>query len=76
MFLNQYIDNPNEPQNIPNKTKAALKKMAMEQELYARMVMIRLRDSDDKKENKKLRNITSKENQKYQDVGSILIMSG
>ena len=48
----------------------------MENGLYAEVVMIRQRESDDKKEIKKTKNITSKGNQKYQDVGLILIMSG
>ena len=50
--------------------------MATEQGLYAQVVMIRRRESDDKKEKEKTNNTTSKENQKDQEVGSILIMSG
>ena len=48
----------------------------MEQGLYAQVVMIRQRESDDKSKNKRPRNITSKENQQDQDVGLHLIMSG
>ena len=50
--------------------------MAMEQGLYAQVVMIRQRESDDKGKNKRPRNITSKGNQQDQDVGLHLIMSG
>ena len=39
------------------------------------MVMIRRRESDDKKEKENIKNRTSKDNKQYQDVGSILIMS-
>ena len=48
----------------------------MEQGVYSQVVMILQRKSYDKKKKKRQRNITSKENQKDQDVGLILIMSG
>ena len=44
--------------------------------LYAQVVMTLRRESDDKKKKEKTNNKTSKDNQKDQDVGSILIMSG
>ena len=44
-FLDQCRNNKNEPQNIPNKIKAALKKMAMEQGLYPQVVMIHQNES-------------------------------
>ena len=50
--------------------------MAMEQGLYAQVDMIRRRESDDKKKKKRHKNITSKDNQQEQNIGSILIMSG
>ena len=50
--------------------------MFMEQGLYEQVIMTHQRESDDKKEKEKTNNITSKDNQQYQDVGSILIMSG
>ena len=45
----------NEPQNIPNLVKAAFKNMALEQGLYAQVVMISRRNLDDikEKDNKK-----------------------
>ena len=48
-ILNQCGNNPNEPQSIWNEIKAALKKVATEQGLYAEVVMIRQRESGDKK---------------------------
>ena len=50
--------------------------MALENGLYAQVVMIRTRESDDKKEKDKTKNITSKDNQQEQNIGLILIMSG
>ena len=50
--------------------------MAMEQGFYAQVVMICRMESDDKNEKLKTDNITSQDNQKYQDVGWILVMSG
>ena len=49
IILDQFKNNPNESQNIPNEIKAYWN-MAMEQELYAHVVMIRQRESYDKKE--------------------------
>ena len=43
-FLNQCKNNPNEPQNIPSEVKAALKKMATENGLYAQVGMIHQRE--------------------------------
>ena len=51
--LNQCKNNPNEPQNIPSEFKADFKTMAMENGLYAQVVMILRRESDDKKEKDK-----------------------
>ena len=48
--LDQCRYNPNEPQNIPNEIKSALNKIYMEQGLYALVVIILRRESDDKKE--------------------------
>ena len=48
-FKNQCKNNPNEPQNMPSEVKESLKKMDMENGLYAQVVMIRRRGSDDKK---------------------------
>ena len=48
----------------------------MEQGFYVQVVMILQRESYDKEEKEKNKNITSKDNQQDQDVGSILIMSG
>ena len=53
-----------------------IKKIAMENGLYEQVVMIRQRESDDKNQKENTKNITCKDNQKYQDVGLILIMSG
>ena len=50
--------------------------MDMEHGLYAQVVMIHQRESDDKNEKERTNNITSKDIQQYQDVVSILIMSG
>ena len=50
-------------------------KMATEKGLYAQVVMILRNKSDDKKEEEKPRNITSKDNKQDQDVGLVLIMS-
>ena len=47
----------------------------MEQGLYAQVVMIRRRESDDKNGKENTKNITSKDNQQDQDIGLILIMS-
>ena len=52
-FLNQCKNNPNGPQNIPNEVKADLKKMALENGLYAQVVMIRRRELDNNKEKDK-----------------------
>ena len=72
----QCKNNPNEPQNIPSEVKKGLKRMATENGLYAQVVMIHRRESDDKKEKEKTNNITSKYNQQEQNVCSVLIMSG
>ena len=48
--------------------------MAMEQGLYAQVVMILRMNSDDKKGKEKTNNITSKENHQDQDVCLILIV--
>ena len=48
----------------------------MEKGLYSQLVMIRQKDSDNKKEKKKTSNITSKGNPQDQYAGLILIMSG
>ena len=50
--------------------------MALENGLYAQVVMILRRELDDKKEKYKTKNITSKDNQQEQNIGLILIMSG
>ena len=47
-LLNQCQNNPNEPHNIPNEVRAAFF-MAMENGLCAQIVIIRRRESDDKK---------------------------
>ena len=39
-ILNQCKNNPNGPQNIPNKVRAAFKNMSLEIGLYAQVVMI------------------------------------
>ena len=49
IFFNQCKNNLNEPHNIPSEFRSALKKLAMENVLYAQAVMIFRRDSDDKK---------------------------
>ena len=43
----------NEPQNIPNEVKSALKKVYLENGLYAQVVMIHRIESDDKNEKDK-----------------------
>ena len=48
----------------------------MEQGLYAQVVMILRKESENKKEREKTNNTTFKDNQQDQDVGLILIMSG
>ena len=50
--------------------------MDMEKELYAKVVMIRRKDSDYKKENQKTESITPKGNPQDQYAGLILILSG
>ena len=49
--------------------------MDVENGLYAQLVMIRRKDSDDKKGKYKTNNITSKDNKQEQNFGLILIMS-
>ena len=49
-FLNQCKNNPNKSQNIQNEVKAYLKNMALENGLYAQVVMIIRIESDDKEE--------------------------
>ena len=44
------LNNKNQPQFLPSDVKIVLKKMAMEQGLYAQAVMIRQKDLDNKKE--------------------------
>ena len=75
-ILNQCKNNPNKPQNIPNEVRSDFRNMALENGLYAQVVMILRRGLDDK--NKKIRQkyITSKENQQEQNIGLILIMIG
>ena len=48
----------------------------MEQRLYTQVIMIRRKDSDNKKEKEKTKYITSKGNPQYKYSGLILIMSG
>ena len=48
----------------------------MEQGLYTQVVMICQKESENKKENENIKNISSKENWLDKDVGLILIMSG
>ena len=48
----------------------------MEQGLYEKVVMIRRKDSENKKERENTKNITSKDNNQDQYVGLIFIMSG
>ena len=50
--------------------------MALEQGLYAQVLMIHIRESDDIKEKYKTKNIASKDNQQEKNIGLILIMSG
>ena len=47
-FLNQC--KKNDPRNIPNEVKAVFKNMALENGLYIQVVMIRIRELDDKKD--------------------------
>ena len=50
--------------------------MALEQGLYAQVVMIRRRNLDDIKEEDKTNILTCKDNHQEQNIGLILIMSG
>ena len=75
-FLDLWKNNPNQPQLLPPEFRVVLKIMATEQGLYAKMVMIRQNDSDNKKRKKKINNITSKVNPQDQCAGLILIMIG
>ena len=50
--------------------------MAMENGLYAQVVIIHRRELDDKKGKYKTKNITSRDNHQEQNIGLILIMSG
>ena len=50
IILDLCLKNTNEPQFLTSEFKVALKKIAMEQVLYAQVVMIHLKDSDNKKE--------------------------
>ena len=49
-FLDRCKKYPNKYQFLPSEVKVALEKMAMEQGLYAQVVMIRQKDSENKKE--------------------------
>ena len=53
-----------------------LKRIALEQRLYAQVVIIRRKESDYIKEKDNTKNITSKDNMQEQKIGLILIMSG
>ena len=53
--LYQCRNNTNEHQNISNKIKAALKTMATKQGLYAQVVTIRRRESDNENEIEKIK---------------------
>ena len=48
-FLDQFRNNQNNHQNIPSEFKVALKKMSMEQGLYAQVVMIHQKESENEK---------------------------
>ena len=48
-FLDKCKNNTNGPQFLPSEVKLVLKIMAMEQGLYVQVVMIRRKDSDNKK---------------------------
>ena len=74
--MDQCRNNTKNPQNTPNEIKEGLKKIAMEQGLYEKVVMIRRKDSENKKERENTKNITSKDNNQDQYVGLIFIMSG
>ena len=50
--------------------------MALEQGLYAQVVMIHTRNLDDTKEKNKTTKLTFKENQQEQNISLILIKSG
>ena len=52
--------NPNQPQLLPSDVKIVLKRMAIEQGIYAQAVMISRNDLDNKKEKETQRNISSK----------------
>ena len=52
-FLDLCKNNPNQPQFLPSEVKVFLKIMATGQGLYAQVVMIHRKDSDDKKEMKR-----------------------
>ena len=53
-----------------------MKIIAVEQGLYAQVVMIRLKYLDNKNKNKRQRNVTSEGGLQDQYAGLILIMSG
>ena len=48
-FLDLYKNNTNQPQFLSSGVRLVPKQMAMEQVLYAHVVMIRQKDSDNKK---------------------------
>ena len=56
-FLDHCKKKVNEPKNIPSEVKTVILKMALEQELYAQVVMIHRRNSDDIKYKDKTKNI-------------------
>ena len=68
--------NPNQPQFLPSDVKIFLKRMAMEQGLYAKTVMTRRKDLDNEKKRKIPGNITSKGSLQDKYSRSILVMSG
>ena len=74
-FLNQCRNNLNEPQNIPNEIKAALKKWLWNRGCMPKLLLSTERSQIIKRESKIPRNITSTDNHQAQDVGQILIMS-
>ena len=48
-FLDLCKNNPDQTQFLPSGVKIVLKKISMEQGLYAKLVMIRQKDLDNKK---------------------------
>ena len=74
-FITKCKQCPNEPQNISSDVKNTIKRMAMEQSLYAQVIKFRRKDLkfDAADKNKTDQNLNFKVNPEDHDYGLILI---